>query len=83
MAQSGNGFQSGNGYQSQLNAGLGVASFATMLFAQIGGNSKADHYRIKHDDVVVEDIARDNRSLIVAGATFALAIAMAIIFFRK
>lgn len=57
---------------NQQQAAGTVANMVSGIFALIGANKHANHYRFKADDVVIEETARDNRAMITSGATLLL-----------
>lgn len=57
----------------------GVVDMGVTIFSAIGGNAYVQNRRFKHDDIVVQETARDNRAFIAAGATALLLLAVVLI----
>lgn len=66
------------------NPGADVAiQGASIIFGQVFANRNIEDLRIGYDDVVAEDIHRDNRSLMIAAITALLAIAVVWVLVKK
>lgn len=88
MNETANGLMTGANYQA--NSGGGVMQGAQvaiegagLLIGQMLANRDIQHLDISYNDVVAEDISRDNRSYIVAGASVLLTILVLIVLTRK
>lgn len=60
-----------------------VASAVSNIFGAIGANKYVQNNRFKSDDVVIEETARDNRALVVSGATVLLFVVAIIILWKN
>lgn len=66
------------------NTGADVAiQGASIIFGQVLANRSLQDLRISYDDVVAEDIHRDNRSIMVAVIAALLAIAVAYVIVKR
>ena len=81
------GLMSGGDYSNasggEAQAIKAVVQGASIIFGQVFANRNVQDLSINYDDVVAEDIHRDNRSLLFALAAIALTIAVAYILFKK
>ena len=82
MIDSNSPWMNGTEANAQAAATNGLIQVGTAIFGAIGANKYSTDYRFKHEDVVIEETARDNHALIVTGGSFLLLIVLIVILLR-